>query len=247
MGREQSGSTQLVADLDVTALLATRYKDVRLEDRLLDERGNLYDLILDGTVHCELSVGLYGSVMQAVNALKRPSRKVTHGPQERPPPVGDERKVWWSPDPTGGSILFRRANALVRVKEMSNERERLELARFLDHAMSNAGEHVKLAASVSPPRIAKLDLPSKLRPSQTHRAAIEVENIDPLDALIAVVGPVMLVEKKPDPVLIFEARPSPGEQRFLLVISSPGNLFSTKEVVVQVEEDKDSAQDGQNP
>lgn len=247
MGLEQSGTTQLVADLDVMALLATRYTDVRLEDRLLDERGNVYDLVLDGGVHCELIVGLYGSVRQAVDALESPSRRVTYGPQAQPPSVGDQRKVWWSPDPTRGAILFRRANSVVGVREMSNENERIELARFLDHAMRNGGEHVKLATSVSPPLISKLDLPSKMRPEQTHRAAIEVQNIDPLDALIAVVGPIMLVEKKPSPVLNFEARPSPGEQRFLLVISSPGNLFSTKEVVIQVEEDKDSAQDGQNP
>lgn len=247
MAIDRSRPTQLIADLDVMPLLTTRFPEIRLEDRRLGRRGNLYVLVLEDEVRCELQVALYASTREATDAFDQETRMVSYGPHASPPVVGDARNQWWSEEPTAGRLLFRRANAVLSVSQMSTERERVDLAKFLDQAMQTDTVHVKRAVGVSPPKIVKVDLPGRMSPKQEHRAAIEVEEIDPRDALIVVVGPRLVVEKKPTPVLKYVARPTPGEQRFTLVISSPGNLMSSKEVVVQVGENESDADNVGNP
>lgn len=149
-------------------------------------------------------------------------------------PIGDELLVWKIADAQGGSVLFRRTNTVIYLSGGLPLDERLTLADRLDQALQKDIPEVRHSDSVIPPEILKVDLPSTVQARQSVTAQIEVAHIAPTEAWLGTENTNVTVKGGMKPTLTYYAPEEPGQDKIVLIISTPGNLLSKKTISIEV-------------
>ena len=141
--------------------------------------------------------------------------------------------LWQTEDPMSGSLLLRRVNAVIRINDGIPWNVRVRLVEQIDDALQHAPE-VTHAGEVHAPEIVTVKMPPQIKAGEEVHAELEVAGISPVDALFGTGTPNALITAGPKPFLTYYAPREPRQDRIVLLISTPGNLLSSKTLTVTV-------------
>jgi hypothetical protein len=156
------------------------------------------------------------------------------GPTKQDRLIGDEVLVWETADPEGGSVLFRRTNAVIYLPGGLPLGDRLTLAERLDNAMLADTVHVEHADPVVLPEIVSINFPPIINVGQEVTCEIEVANIRPEEALFGTATENLFVERGNIPTLTYYSPDEPGQSEILLFIGSPSNQVSEFSIIIEI-------------
>lgn len=233
-GRMNTEAKRLMSSIDLIKIIKHYYPTHNLAGRDMTQFGLEYVFVADEPpLRFLVQIAVYKNETLAHDALERLKLLMAVGPTKQDRLIGDEVLVWETADPEGGSVLFRRTNAVIYLPGGWPFGERLILAERLDKAMLADTVNVEHADSVAPPEIVSINFPPIINIGQEVTSAIEVANIQPEEALFGTATEDLFVERGRIPTLTYYSPDEPGQNEIILFIGSPSNQISKYSITIE--------------
>ena len=178
-------------------------------------------------------VAVYTSETLAKSAVQEQITRTSVSPTKREPTADGELVLWEVANPMFGSMMLRHKNVVIRLLNGMSWGNRLVLLTYIDQALGLKNQDVSKGARVVPPEIGEIKLPQSVPAGESVQAPIEVKNIDAATALLGSDNTSVSFRFGDKPVLTYRTD-KPGTATVVLIIASPGNVISKREMTVNV-------------
>lgn len=181
-----------------------------------------------------LKIAAFRDSSEAIGAMNYITIMTSVGPDRIDHSIGDETRIWGTGSNKTGPILFRRDNVFVSLSSEISSEKTLNFAQRLDSLITAGDPAVRRTAHLSMPQAEMKDPPASLAPGETVEIALHITPLPPSQALLGTDVPRVRPHPGASPSFSYHAPRESGEDTVTLLIATPGNLISRKQILMRI-------------
>ena len=182
----------------------------------------------------ELRVSIYPTVPGAEAAMRKQKRLMSIGPYPTHVQIGDQLLMWKLEGSNGGSLAFRRANAMIYLAGGEDINELLKLSKDMDNAMTAPKKAVEWRDSLKLPEIINVNWPEKIYVGDQLTLDVELKGVALSEAHLASSNTNIIAATKPNLQITYFAPAEAGPDDVVLVVGTEGCLITGHHYVINV-------------